>query len=295
MINFKTNRMMEAKSWRYFLMRHQYEIAQLKIAALKDRVTDGNQLISFLFSAYKDLFKGENKHPPRLQEGLERAKVAKPLNKRSLARHFTVRQVGGAWGREGEMKRSVARLERSISKNFIAEDEESRELDTDMPIRRMAKTITARFQSLDSRLQELLSQYDQHASQLHLIEQEIYSTHKKEMSQWNKLLNEVQTNYYKALEKKKEEIRRLNSTMAMWVHQYLDMEQRVVKGEDTDGKEREATAERLRRMMKIMEKQTYAQAAETAPTHVRRQSMPEVMRLIDRLPGDEDPSLDEDD
>ena len=284
--------MVEAKSWRYFLIRHQYEIAQLKIAALTERMKDSDQLISFLFGAYKDLFKGENKAVPRMQEGAERMKVAKPLSGRSLARHYTVRQVGGAWGKESEFKRSI-RLERSVIKNSIAEDEESRELDPDLPLRRLVKTLTTQFQSLDQRLQSILAQYQQYESQLQLIEGEIYSTHKKEMNQWAKLLSEVQSNYTRSLSKKNEEIRRLNSTMALWVHRYLDLEQRVLQSGEGDSKAGEELMQRMKRMVEIMEKRAYMESQGIEATHERRRSMPEQMCSIDQLPGDEHPSQDD--
>ena len=292
MINFKTNRMVEAKSWRYFLIRHQYEIAQLKIAALTERMKDSDQLISFLFGAYKDLFKGENKAVPRPQEGAERLKVAKPLSGRSLARHYTVRQVGGAWGKEADFRRNT-RLERSILKNSIAEDEESREVDTDLPLRRLVKTLTTNFQGLDQRLHSILAQYQQYESHLQLIEQEIYSTHKKEMNQWAKLLTEVQSNYTRSLTKKKEEIRRLNSTMALWVHRYLDLEQRIVQGGEIERKAAEELAVRMRKMVEVMEKRAYMETQGIEAAHERRRSMPEQMCSIDQLRGDEHPSQDD--
>jgi len=245
-----------------------------------------NALVAFLFSAYKDLLKADSRSVHRAQEGAERLKVARPVTQRSLARHHTVRHVGAPWTHDHEFKSSV-KLERSVTKGSIIEEHEIPDNESDLPLRRLVKTVISSFQALDQRINSLFATYQSHETRINLLEQAVYATHRKEMEQWTKLLREVQSNYDRELSRKKEEIRKLNGTMAVWVHRYLDLEQRGVD------KEGEMTG-RIQRVVETMEKRVYGQKSETEPTQRQVFSPPKPMCGINLLPGDQNPSQDED-
>ena len=266
-------------------MSHQYEISQLKLTALTERMEHNNELISFLFAAYKDQLRTDNRSIARVQEAGERPKVAKPISSRTLTRHHTVRHVGAAWTHDHEFKQSV-RLERSITKASILEEHENIDLEHELPLRKQVKTVISGFQALSERFDSLFSFYQQHESRLSLLEQSIYTSHKKEMTQWTKLISEVQGNYERELRRKREEIRKLNGTMAVWVHRYLDLEQRVA------GEGGEMTG-RMKRVVEVMEKQLYATKRKTEVVQEQSHTSKQLCS-IDLLPGDQAPSQVED-
>lgn len=278
--------MMEAKNWRYFLISHQYQIAQLKLAMLSERMEKSDQLLSFLLTAYKDLLKAESRSVHRPQEGAERMKVARPVTGRSLARHHTVRHVGAVWTHDPEFKRSV-KLERSVTKGSILENHENSENEPDLSLRKLAKTVISSFHDLETRLNSLFSTYQSHEMHINLLEQAVYAAHRKEMEQWTKLLSEIQGNFDRELSRKKAEIRKLNGTLAVWVHRYLDLEQ---KGGFGGGE----MTERLKRVVESMEKQAYRQKPETEATQRHFFPLSRPMCAIDLLPGDQNPSQEED-
>jgi hypothetical protein len=266
-------------------MSHQYEISQLKLAALTERMQHSNELISFLFAAYKDQLRTDNRSITRIPEAGERPRVAKPISSRTLTRHHTVRHVGVVWTHDPEFKRSV-RLERSVTKGSLLEEHENIDLEHELPLRKLVKTVISSFQALDQRITSLLSTYKQHESRLSLLEQSIYTSHRKEMAQWTRVMSEIQGNYDRELRKKREEIRKLNGTMAVWVHRYLDLEQ----GRAGEGGE---MTERMKRVVETMERQLYATKKET---EVLQKQSPSSKPLcsIELLPGDQGPSQIED-
>lgn len=297
LINFKANRALEAKSWRFFLMQNQYEIAQLKIAILTGKLKENEVLMSFLFAVCKEAISRGPVRPGYTTDDISRPKVIKPLSGRSLARHNTVRQPP-SWNPQSDLKRSVARIERGITIRAAVVERDD-ELDSDLPSKALLKTISSNTRSLDKRIQSALEQYKSHEDKLQVVEKQIYSSHKREMAQWNKILTDVRDNYERELSRKQEEMLRLNSTLAMWVNQYIDLQQKLVSPKTLKLGDEDSTAptvhtERLRQTTKLMaqvgSKETKVQAIKPA-----LQVLYEPMCGIERLHGDESLSYFEDD
>ena len=281
-------------------MQHQYEIAQLKIATLTEKVKESEALMAFLFAVCKEAISRGPVRQGYTTDDIARPRVVKPLSGRSLARHNTVRQPP-SWNPQHELKRSVARVERGISiRAAIAErEDEMTEGDVETPSKSLLKTISSNTRSLDKRVQTVMEQYKNHEDKLQVVEKQIYSAHKRELAQWNKILADVKDNYERALNRKQEEMLRLNSTLAMWVNQYIDLQQRLVSPKGLKSGEEDSTAptvhtERLRQtatLMAMVESQEVkAQVAKPA-----MQVLYEPMCGIERLHGDESISYFEDD
>ncbi len=244
-MNCNLTRIIHALEWRNSLYKHKYEIKRNVCRQQQAHIRSLEDMLDHLHESYNHLIKLMEKqeldllHKPSLLESqfsFSKAKIVRPVSSQNFK--------GGFVGRKDKSSKTLAPI-KALTPNPVIQGRRGSdsvvkmnsfmesEVDT-YTVNKKLKFLEANLQiqkmynlQIKQVLEENKDECTRIKSLLSTFETNVFQTQKQERDKWNSFLNEFKMNCEQELMRKHEEVVRLNSVLADWIHKFMELQQKT--------------------------------------------------------------------